>query len=58
MRRAPLTAGPNAALADVVRLMIDSKASAVCVVEGKKLVGIVSELDVLNTFLEVLKTLE
>lgn len=58
MRRAPITASPNASLADVVRLMIDGKATAVCVVEGKRLVGIVSELDVLNTFLEVLKALE
>jgi len=58
MRRAPITASPNAALADVVRLMIDGNVSAVCIVEGKRLVGIVSELDVLNTFLEVLKALE
>ncbi|HUT35932.1 MAG TPA: CBS domain-containing protein [Planctomycetota bacterium] len=58
MRRCPITAGPEASLAEIVRLMVENKIGAVPVVEGGKLVGIVSELDVLRAFLEVLKALE
>ncbi len=58
MRRAPITASPDASLADVVRLLIDHKIGAVPIVEGGKLVGIVSELDVLRTYLSVLEVFE
>ncbi len=58
MRRCPITASPEAGLADVVRLMVENKIGAVPVVEGGRLVGIVSELDVLRAFLDVLSALE
>lgn len=58
MRRCPITAGPEANLADVVRLMVDNKIGAIPIVEGEHLVGIVSELDVLRAFLAVLSVLE
>jgi acetoin utilization protein AcuB len=58
MRAAPYTASPDASMAEVVRLMVQNKIGAVPIVEGGKLVGIVSELDVLKTFLTVLKAIE
>jgi len=58
MRRAPLTAAPDDDLGKVVRLMVDNRVGAVPVVEDEKLVGIVSELDVLRVFLKVLDILE
>jgi len=58
MRRCPLTASPDDSLAGVVRLMVDNKVGAVPVVERGRLVGIVSELDVLGVFLKVLDALE
>ncbi len=58
MRRAPITAPPDASLADVVRLMVDSKIGAVPIVEGDELVGIVSEVDVLRTYLQILEVFE
>jgi len=58
MRRYPISVGPDATLAEVVRLMVENKVGAVLVVEDGKLVGIVSELDVLRTFQNVLEILE
>jgi len=58
MRRAPITASPDDSLADVVRLMVDNKIGAVLIVEGGKLVGIVSEIDVLRTYLGILSVFE
>jgi len=58
MRKAPITCAPDASLADVVRLMVEHKIGAVPVVEGGKLVGIVSEIDVLRTYLQVLEVFE
>jgi len=58
MRRAPITTRPEASLAEVVRLMVDNKVGALPVLEGGKLVGIVSELDILRAFLTVLEAIE
>jgi len=58
MRRYPITASPDTPVADVVRLMIDNRIGAVPIVEGEKLVGIVSELDILRSYLRVLEVLE
>ncbi len=58
MRRQPLSVAPEASLAEVVRLMIENKVGAILVVEDGRLVGIVSELDVLATFRKVLEILE
>ncbi len=58
MRRHPISVAPDATLAEVVRLMVENKVGAVLVVEDGKLVGIVSELDVLRTFRSVLEILE
>ena len=58
MRRAPVTVGPDATMGRLVRLMIENKIGAVPVVEGDKLVGIVSELDVLRSYLELLQLVE
>ncbi|MFP4057406.1 MAG: CBS domain-containing protein [Candidatus Brocadiia bacterium] len=58
MRRDPVTASPNQKLSDVVRLLVEHKIGAVPIVEGKKLVGIVSEVDILQTFLQILEVIE
>lgn len=58
MRRAPITASPDDSLGHVVRLMVENKIGAVPIVEGGKLVGIVSEIDVLRTYLAILNVFE
>ena len=58
MRRAPITIGPDATMGRLVRLMLENKIGAVPVVEGDKLVGIISELDVLRSYLELLQLVE
>ena len=58
MRRAPITVPPNATLASVVRRMVDHKIGAVLVTDGEQLVGIVSELDILRSYLDVLQMVE
>jgi acetoin utilization protein AcuB len=58
MRRAPITARPDATLAEIVRLMVENRIGAIPIVDAGKLVGIISELDVLRTFQTVLEALE
>jgi acetoin utilization protein AcuB len=58
MKRAPITASPNHRLRDVVALMADNKIGAVPIVSAGKLVGIVSEVDVLRCFAQILDLLE
>ncbi|MBL7223036.1 MAG: CBS domain-containing protein [Candidatus Brocadiae bacterium] len=58
MRRSPITASPDDSLGTVVRLMVDNKIGAILIVEGEQLVGIVSELDILRTYLQVLEVIE
>ena len=45
MTNDPLTIGPDAAIADAARLMLDRKLGCLPVVEGGKLVGILTESD-------------
>jgi acetoin utilization protein AcuB len=58
MRRDPVTAGPAATMSDIIRLMLRFKISAVPIVEGGKLVGLITDTDVISTFLEVLQAIE
>ncbi|NQT89133.1 CBS domain-containing protein [bacterium] len=58
MKRAPITASPNQKLRDVVHLMVENKIGAVPVVSAGRLVGIVSELDVMRCLLQILDLLE
>ena len=44
----PVTVGPSTALADVIRLMLDSGLSAVPVTDGGRVVGVVSEHDIVR----------
>lgn len=45
MTNEPITIGPDAALADAARVMLDRKLGCLPVVEGGKLVGILTESD-------------
>ena len=58
MRSAPITATPYATMAQIVRLMMEHKIGAIPIVERATLVGIITEQDVLQAFLEVLELLE
>jgi len=53
MTRDPLTVRPGTSVKDAVALLIDRKYGALPVVEGEKLVGILSDID----FLRVLHTM-
>ena len=44
----PIVVGPDASVADIAELMRERKINRVPVVEGKRLVGIVTRYDVLN----------
>jgi len=58
MRCAPITVGPEASLAEAAELMVENKIGALPVVDGGRLVGIVSEIDLLKAFLAVLRAIE
>ena len=45
-----LTTGPEATLRDAARQMVDRRVGSILVVEGDRLVGIVTERDVLRLF--------
>lgn len=51
----PATIEASAAIEDVVRLMVKRKIGGVPVVEGGKLVGIVTTTDILKVFLDMLR---
>ena len=55
MRAVPTTVGPDARIADVARLMISQGIRAVPVVDGHKLLGILTETDMLRVLLSLLK---
>ncbi len=44
----PITISPNASLEEAANLMIKHSANHICVVENKKLVGILSKRDIIN----------
>lgn len=48
MTRDPLSVHPDTSVKDAVKLLIDRKYGALPVVEGEKLVGIVSDIDLLR----------
>ena len=51
MTRDPRTVRPDAPLVDVARLMIEHRFSGVPVVDGARLVGILTETDILRAFI-------
>lgn len=55
MSRSPVTISPERDLKDVVRYLLKGKFGALPVLEGGKLVGIITETDVLGAFLELLE---
>ena len=58
MTRAVRTVGPMFAVEDAVKLMITHRISAVPVTEGERLVGLVTETDLLHLFARVMGVLE
>jgi acetoin utilization protein AcuB len=54
MTREPLTVGPEAPVAEAVRVMVDKKLGALPVVEQGRLVGIITETDALRLLLDLL----
>jgi acetoin utilization protein AcuB len=55
MVRSPATTTPEKPLKEAVQLMHDKKYGAIPVLEGKKLVGVLSQIDVLRAFLSIAK---
>lgn len=54
MTRKVITVSPNAPLEEAARIMVDNKIGGLPVVEGERLVGIITETDVFKTTLEML----
>ena len=52
MIRSPATIGPAARLQDAMKLMVEKKYGALPVVDGVKLVGIVTPIDVMKSWLK------
>lgn len=50
MRTNPVTVGPDTAIEDAARLLLDNKISSLPVVEGEALVGIVTTKDLLQYY--------
>ena len=50
MTRNPFTVTPSTRLKDAVKILLDNKYSCLPVVEGDKLVGIITETDLLRAF--------
>lgn len=57
MSEMPTTVTPQAPIADATQIMRDRKIGGLPVVQGDKLVGIVTETDLLNYLIRVLKRL-
>lgn len=55
MTKNPITCAPDTDLADLVREFCEHKVGAIPVVEGERLVGIVTQTDMMQAFLEVLE---
>lgn len=53
MVRSPATAAPDQPLTEAVKLMIEKKYGALPVLEGRRLVGVLAQLDVLRAFLAI-----
>ena len=54
MTRSPTTVGPDSPLRDAVRVLVEKKFGALPVVEGGRLVGIITETDLLRAYLAIL----
>jgi acetoin utilization protein AcuB len=52
----PITCAPDTDLVEVVREFCQHKVGAIPVVEGERLVGIVTQTDMMHAFLEVLES--
>ena len=52
MVRSPATIGPAARLQDAMKLMVEKKYGALPVVDGVKLVGIITPIDVMKSWLK------
>jgi acetoin utilization protein AcuB len=55
MTREPLTVSPDASMAEAVRLLLDNRIGGLPVVEGGRLVGILTERDVLRACVDLLE---
>ena len=55
MTKKPITCGPDTDLVDVVREFCEHKVGAIPVVEDERLVGIVTQTDMMHAFLQVLE---
>jgi acetoin utilization protein AcuB len=56
MTKKPITCGPDTDLIDVVREFCEHKVGAIPVVEDERLVGIVTQTDMMHAFLQVLES--
>lgn len=54
MKKDPATVGTDATVEEAARLMVDNDLSCLCVLDGVKLVGIVSKSDLFKMLLEML----
>ena len=56
MTESVITVGPNRDAADAARLMLDHKIGALPVTDGGRLIGIVTETDMLRAFVQALES--
>ena len=54
MTKSPTTVAPDLPLRDAVRILVEKKFGALPVVEGGRLVGIITEIDLLRAYLKIL----
>ncbi|MDH5507019.1 MAG: CBS domain-containing protein [Anaerolineae bacterium] len=54
MTPSPIVVSPDTSLHDAARLMLDNKIGGLPVVEGEKLVGIITESDVFRALMEII----
>ena len=52
MSKAPATAGPETSIEDLSKMMVENNYSFIPIVKGKKLLGIVSGRDIVETYVE------
>ncbi len=52
MSRTPITADLDASLDDLAKIMVENNYSVIPIVKGKKLVGIVSAREIIDTYVE------
>ena len=52
MSKVPVTAGPDASLEELSRLMVEHNYSVIPIVKGKKLLGVVGGREIVDTYIE------